>query len=402
MASASAFVHRPDHVPESLVFDFDYFHDPRLAADVHEGMMSLIGEAPDVFWTPRNGGHWVVTRWNDVNFVMTNPAIFSSHVMTPTATPGLKIPLPPQDLDAPDHMRHRLLLLQFLAPREVRRYEPITRALIGEIIDQIIGKGGCEFMADVGVPMPVKVFMTMMGMDLSRYAEFVVWVNDILGASDPNSRMGSYLAMNRYLGELIQQRLANPGDDPVSILLRSEIDGKRISVERVHEMCNLLFLAGLDTVTNAMAFIVRFLAQNSEVRHRLRDEPQKIPSAVEELMRRHAFVNIPRRVAENTEAIGPKMQAGDVVLCSLTAASNDPRNVSHPEIVDLDRPHSPHVAFNTGPHNCAGATLARIELKVFLEEWLSRIPDFAIAPGFVPKTRGGPVMALHELPLVWG
>jgi cytochrome P450 len=257
-------------------------------------------------------------------------------------------------------------------------------------------------MADVGVPMPVKVFMTMMGMDLSRYAEFVVWVNDILGASDPNSRMGSYMAMNRYLGELIQQRLANPGDDPVSILLRSEIDGKRISVERVHEMCNLLFLAGLDTVTNAMAFIVRFLAQNPEVRHRLRDEPQKIPSAVEELMRRHAFVNIPRRVAENTEAIGPKMQAGDVVLCSLTAASNDPRNVNHPEIVDLDRPHSPHVAFNTGPHNCAGATLARIELKVFLEEWLSRIPDFAIAPGFGPKTRGGPVMALHELPLVWG
>jgi cytochrome P450 len=402
MVSSHALAPRPAHVPEHLVFDFDYFHDPRLAADVHEGMISLIGAAPDVFWTPRNGGHWVATRWDHVNLVMTTPTIFSSQVQPPSAVQGMKIPLPPQDLDAPDHMRYRLLLLQFLAPKEIKRYEPVTRGLIGELIDRVIDTGGCEFMADIAVPMPVKVFMTMMGMDLARYAEFVSWVNDILGASNPDARVGSFMAMNRYLAELIELRLAEPGDDPVSILLRSEINGERISVQRVHEMLNLLFLAGLDTVTNAMAFITRFLADNPAVRHRLRDDPATIPAAVEELMRRHAFVNLPRRVAENTNALGPVMLAGDVLLCPLASASNDPRNVERPQEVDLDRPRSPHLAFNTGPHNCAGAALARIELKVFLEEWLRRIPDFAVAPGFEPKTRGGPVMAIHELPLVWG
>jgi cytochrome P450 len=392
---------RPPHVPDDRVFDFDYFHDERLRGDVHRGMMSLHADAPDVFWTPRNGGHWMVTRLADVQRVMTNPALFSNDSSPPTEVQATKIPLPPQDMDAPDHMRHRLVLLQFLAPKAVRPLEPIARALVTELIDALQGRDACEFMSAVAVPMPVKLFMSMMGMDLDRYIEFVGWVNDILGADDPMKRQNSFMAMNGYLQELIASRIANPGDDPVSLLLRSEVNGERLSIQRVHEMCNLLFLAGLDTVTNAMTFIMHHLAQHPGTQQFLRDNPDRIAGAVEEFMRRFAFVSVPRRVTQDTQILGVAMKANDLLLCSLTAASNDDRSIDAPAEVDLDRDKSPHVAFNTGPHNCAGAPLARLELRVFLEEWLRRMPDVALPPGFVPHMRGGSVMAMEGLQLIW-
>lgn len=391
----------PEHVPAERVFDFDYFHDPRLAGDVQRGMMSLHQDAPDVFWTPRNGGHWMVTRMVDLRMVMTRPELFSNDSPPPTVNEGPKIPLPPQDMDAPDHMRHRLLLLQFLAPKAVKQLEPAARALITELIDALDGRSGCEFMAAIAVPMPVKLFMTMMGMDLARYAEFVGWVNDILAADDPDKRAGSFMRMNMYLGELIALRMAEPGDDPVSILLRSEVNGERLTPTRVHEMCNLLFLAGLDTVTNAMTFITHHLAQHPNLQQQLRDDPATIPGAIEEFMRRFAFVSVPRRVRADTDVLGVPMRLDERVLCSLTAASNDDRYVGDPATVDLARKVPPHVAFNTGPHTCAGAPLARLELRVFLEEWLSRMPDVSLAPGFVPHVRGGSVMALERLDIVW-
>jgi cytochrome P450 len=391
----------PAHVPPELVFDFDYFDDPRLRSDVHEGMMSLHAEAPDVFWTPRNGGHWMLTRYADVTKAMTTPELFSSDSAVPTATPGPKIPLPPQDMDPPEHMRYRLLLLKFLAPKEVRKLEPRARELVVELIDAITDKGSCEFMQDFAVPMPVKLFMSMMEMDLDRYAEFVGWVNAILGSSDQQKRMTAFGEVSAYLNHLIARRIADPGDDPISLLLASEVNGEKLSVERVREMANLLFLAGLDTVTNAMTFIMHHLAQHPEHQKFLRANPERIAASVEELMRRFAFVSVVRRVTQDTDLLGVPMKTDDLVLASLTAASNDPRLVPEPEQVNFERPSKPHVAFNTGPHNCAGAPLARIELRVWLEEWLERLPDVSLAEGFTPHTRGGSVMALEELHLRW-
>jgi cytochrome P450 len=185
------------------------------------------------------------------------------------------------------------------------------------------------------------------------------------------------------------------------MLLASEIDGERLTEKRVLEMCNLLFLAGLDTVTNAMTFMTKHLAENPDQQQRLRDNPDLIPAAVEEFMRSYAFVNVPRRVAADTELNGARLRKGDIIISSLSAASSDDRLVDNPEAVDLDRGKSPHLAFNTGPHNCAGAHMARLELRVFLEEWLKRVPMFAVAPGYKPHARGGPVMALERLDIRW-
>ena len=185
------------------------------------------------------------------------------------------------------------------------------------------------------------------------------------------------------------------------MLLASDIDGEKLSVKRVHEMCNLLFVAGLDTVANAMTFIMYHLAQHPEVQQRLRANPEMANSAVEEFLRRYTFVNSPRRVTQDTEVGKVAMRAGDTVVLGFAACSNDPRNVPNPELLDLDRKASPHLAFSTGPHNCAGATLARLELRMFLQEWLGRMPDVHLAPGFVPRMRGGSVLGFTSLEIAW-
>jgi cytochrome P450 len=184
-------------------------------------------------------------------------------------------------------------------------------------------------------------------------------------------------------------------------LLRSTIDGQPISPQRAHEMCGLLFLAGLDTVTTAMTFIVAHLARHPELQQQLRARAEDIPSAVEELLRRYAFLNLPRRVTSDCELSGVRLLAGETIICVMAAVANDPDAFPDPDTVNLARANAPQIAFNVGPHSCVGAALARMELRIFLEEWLKRMPDVGIEPGFEPSTRGGAIMALKALPLVW-
>jgi len=394
----------PAHVPAHLVFDFDMYQDPRIKDDVQKGHMQLHEEAPDIFYSPRNGGYWIVTRFAEATHIMTHPKIFSSMRAFVRPTPPEKVvPLVPVHMDAPDHMRYRMLLLKFLSltPKEVKQWEPIARDLINELIDGLEGRKACEFRSTIAVPMPVKLFLGILKWDMDRFRDFNRWVDEILGSADLERIQPAYASMNQYLTEMIQSRVDNPGDDPVSMLLASEVNGERLSVKRVHEICNLLFVAGLDTVANAMTFIMYHLAQHPDVQQRLRANPDMAPAAVEEFLRRYAFVNTPRRVTQDTEVSGVLMKEGDTVVCSFAAASNDPRSVPHPEVLDLDRKSSPHLAFATGPHNCAGATLARLELRIFLQEWLRRMPDVRLAPEFVPHTRGGSVMGLTSLGIVW-
>jgi cytochrome P450 len=392
----------PPHIPAERVYDFDFFDGATLAGDPSGTHMALHERAPDVFFTPRNGGHWIATRAEDVRAIMTAPERFSSSLGGfPPKLAWLKLRLTPQDMDPPEHGGYRLLLMKFLGPKEVKRLEPQIRAQLGELIDRALAKGSVEFVADVAVPMPVKVFMSMMQWDLSRYAEFVRWANAILAGDSTWGRFTAFLRMRNFLNQQVRQRRERPGDDPISQLLASDIDGARVSEERVREICNLLFLAGLDTVTNALVFIVKHLAEHPEVQERLRRNPEQIPDAVEEFLRRYSFLNTPRRVTQDTEVGGVTLRKGEIVLASLSAASNDERQTADPARLDLDRAKPAHLAFNTGPHNCAGAALARLELKIFLETWLARVPPFRVAPGYTPEARGGPVMGLKTLPLVW-
>ena len=395
----NALASRPDHVPESLVYAFDYFTDPSRAVDVQAGMAQLHRAAPRVFWTPANGGHWIVSHMADLQTVSTRPDLFSSEVAPPFPFERGRTPAPPQDMDGREHLQHRMLLLQFFAPKAVRELEPKLRELMRGLLDEIGDERSCEFKTAVAIPFPVKLFLTLMGMELDRYAEFVSWVNDYIIGTDPQASVAAFRKMTAYIANMVDERLANPGDDVVSVLLRSEVDGVVLAPQTVRDMCKLLFVAGLDTVTNAMCFIMQHLARDHALQDRLREDPALIAPAIEEFLRRYSFVNLPRKARVDNDVLGVQMKAGDVVLISISAANNDDDAFVAPEKFDLNRPANRHIAFNTGPHNCVGAALARQELTVLLEEWLSRFPNVSL--GAVPPQRGGPIMSLTELQLVW-
>ena len=313
----------------------------------------------------------------------------------------MNLPIPPMDMDGRDHIEHRRLLLPFLSPRAIEPLVPGMRRIAAGAIDQLAGRRSCEFRSEVAVPIPVKLFMELMQFDTSRLDEILGWVETIVGGGDRDEIAPALIALNTYLGEIIAQRIGGSGNDPISQLLQSTIDGQQISPQRAHEMCGLLFLAGLETVTTAMPFVVAHLAQHPEMQRRLRAYEREIPSAVEELLRRYSFLNLPRRVTADCELAGVRLLAGETIICVMAAVGNDPEAFPEPEVVDFTRKNAPQIAFNVGPHSCVGAALARMELRIFLEEWLKRMPDISVEPGFVPWTRGGAIMALKALPLVW-
>jgi cytochrome P450 len=243
--------------------------------------------------------------------------------------------------------------------------------------------------------------MTIMKWDTSRLHEMVSWVPNITDGRSPEVRGAAFAKMSAYVSEVIEDRMAHPGNDPISLLLNSEVDGVRLDPDRVKEMTHLLFLAGLDTVTNAMTFAMHYLATDPALQDRLRAHPEDIPKAVEELLRRFSFVVTYRRVAKDTVFKGVFMKEGDLINCSLAGGSNDARIVDNPAVVDIDRKGAPNLAFNTGPHACVGAPLARAELRILLEEWLARMPNVSLAPAYVAPRHTGSIAKIERLDLVW-
>lgn len=392
----------PAHVPPDRVFDFDVFHDWRLVGDVEQGRFSLHADAPDIFWTPRNGGHWIATRYADIVRIMQTPELFASAgALIEPKRPLLNLPIPPLDMDPPEHGPHRALVMDFLSPKSVKAIEPEIHGRIDEVLAPLTEKSSCEFVSEVAVPIPAAVFLSIMAWDRSRFREFVDWTNRILRGGDRTPIRPALEALHDFLREIIAERLVRPGDDPVSRMLAAKIDGRRVPPERVHEICNLLFLAGLDTVTSAMTHIMHLLAREPAAQPWLRSNPQKVPHALEELLRRITFLNIPRRVARGCMLNGVRLEEGEMIVSSLRGASNDDGVTADPDRLDFTRRGAPHLAFNTGPHVCAGAVLARFEMRAFLKQWLARMPDVRLAPDFAPRIRGGTIMALERLDIVW-
>ena len=397
-----AFPSPPAHVPGERIFDFDLFYDPTIGRDAHEGHLRLLDVAPDIFWTPRNGGHWIATSYAAVTAVLKKPSLFSSvNAPVERTQPLLDLPVPPVDLDAPEHRPHRMLLLHFLSASATRAFEPEIRQLVSELIDDLKDERACEFRSRIAVPLPARMFATLMHLDPLRFREYASWVDAITAGGDRSRIAPAQRALNEFVAALIDARIAEPGDDPVSHLLGSSVDGQPLSRKRVHDMCCFLFLAGLDTLTKALTFIMNWLARHPEAQQSLRTDPGRIPQAVEELLRRLTFLNLARRVTEDCALEGVALRAEDIVICSLAAASNDNRFTPCASEVDFDRGITPHLAFGMGVHACPGAPLARTELRIFLEEWLRRMPDVGIAPGFEPRCRGGMVMGMEALHLAW-
>jgi cytochrome P450 len=389
---------------DHFIQHFDH-HDPRLGADPGQVYDTMLKTCP-VTHSDMHGGFWVVSDYDNVKYILQHPQLFTT-VHTVTVPPGLGTdrPLLPLELDPPEHVKYRSLLAPVFAPRRIAEMERAIRAVCTALIDGFIEMGRCEFVSEFAQPMPTRLFVSMMGLPDADTQRFHEWKNIILHGhhDDPAGvrRKQAGAEITTYCRHLIDQRKADPGEDIISVLLAGEVDGERLTDQEILDMTYLLFLAGLDTVASALSLSVGHLAQHGEARLRLVKDPSIIPSAVEELLRYESLIMAGRTVVEDVQVGGVQMHKGDRVLCNTISADRDTRQFPDADKVILDRDPNRHLAFSVGPHRCVGSHLARLELRVALEELLRRIPTFRLADGATVRRHLTSVAGIEELPLEW-
>jgi len=393
----------PDHVPADRVVEYDYTGDARVEEqnDFQLGLHTLHGNAPDVFYSPRNGGFWMVTRHDMMAKVLSDTEHFSNRVLEIPRiySDNVMIPL---NLDPPDHLPFRMVLMRHFSPATIRRMEPGIREWANRLIDKVIERGECEFGEEVGAAFPVSVFMQLVGWPLERFEEFRKVVHEFFRPDiAPADRVQVQSQIIAIVAEYFELRRHEPGDDLFSKLVNEQVRGRPLTTEELHSIGFLLFIAGLDTVANTLGFSFNYLAQREDIQERLASNPDEISEFVEESLRRFSIVQQPRIVKKDVEMFGVQFKVEDMVVCSLPAAGVDDRANPAPEKFDIDREERKHLAFSTGPHTCVGNILARAEMRILTEEWVRRIPRFHRKPGTEPIIRTGGVAALHNIQLEW-
>jgi cytochrome P450 len=403
----------PAHVPHEAVYDFDMRADPGLLADPHERVRELLREAPPVFWTPRNGGRWIVIGYPEIFEASRDPERFSSSYMTPERMQAMMAMVPkgmprtpqatPITMDPPEHAKFRGPLQKTFSPRAAINQIDDIRALTDQLIDAVIDQGHCDFIPAIAEPLPVTVFLKMMGLPTDRLAEFRELVHEFLANTTGDPIKGASLS-RKVADAMLPQIMArkdDPKDDIISLLWQAEIDGEPMTVELMEDYCVLLFIAGLDTVINGMGFAVRHLAADPELQDRLRANPDLIVEASEEMLRRYSFTIPMRRVAKDTEFAGWSLKQDEWLVLYYPGADLDPREFPDPEKFDLTRENKVHLAFGAGVHRCLGAHLARVELQVLYQQVLKRLPRFRLDPDKPATFHSGNIIAFDSLSIRW-
>jgi cytochrome P450 len=356
---------------------------------------------PPVFWTPQNTGHWVAARADVIEEVLNKPEFFSSRTLTPIKASNPNPPFAPLMIDPPDHTKYRNLIAPAMSPQAVEALGVKARALAIELIEGFQPQGRCEFIGDFAAHLPIAIFMSMVDLPAQDRVGLLEIADALVRTSSLEKQAVARQQLSDYTGQKIKERRANPGKDLISHLVASKVDGEPIDDGMLQGMLNLLMLAGLDTVAATMGFMARHLALNPEFRHALQAKPELIPRAVEELLRRYSIATPAREVIKEVELGGAHLKVGDMVLTPLAAFGLDELRYENSETVDLERKNRLHGAFGGGVHRCMGSMLARVELRIFLEEWLKRIPDFRIQAGAEVIVHPGSVASILALPLEW-
>jgi cytochrome P450 len=403
----------PDTPPvEDWATDYDIF-DPTYCADPGPIWADLRERCP-IAHTERWGGSFLATRYDDVaEMARLVPELSSQEFIVvppvPLVDPDTGEVLrarpyaPPISSDPPFHGVARRLLLQAFSPQAVARHEPYTRDLAQRLIDGFAGRGHCDGAVEFAQQIPPKVIAHLMGLDEDRGDDFVEWVRGVLefGATDPELRVATGLKMFAFWGEEIAKRRAQPTDDFISWLLQQDLDGEPVEDDHAMSTCNLLLVAGIDTTWSSIGSALWHLATHPADRQRLVDEPELIPTAVEELLRVYAPVTMGRLATEDVTVNGVTIPEGSRVLMNFPAANRDPKQFPDPDTVVIDRAHNRHVAFGIGIHRCAGSNLARMEMQVALSAFLERLPEFHLDDTAPVTWCGGQVRGPRTLPLTF-
>lgn len=383
--------------------DWDHTH-PDYAAKAPEIWDDLRGTCP-VAHTDRFGGAWLPTKHDDVAAIAKDTENFSSQgVVITDWRPDVPAPMgyaPPITSDPPFHALARKILLEFFSPKAIEGWEPIARETCRELIADIKASGAdvTDAATEYAQHIPVRVIADMLGLPREDGDKFRGFIHRIMEEPGQNSIDDWEETLDHYLNKKIAERREDLGDDLISYLCQADIDGMALEDAHVFGTIALLIIAGIDTTWSGIGSSLWHMAQHPEHRQRWINEPEVRPFAMEEFLRFYAPVTMARLVAREVEIGGCPMQPGDWTLLSFPSANRDPEAFEQADEFVMDRQRNRHTAFGLGIHRCAGSNLARMEMRVALEEWMIAFPDFELADPDAVTWSTGQVRGPRSIPV---
>lgn len=386
------------------MYDFDIWRLPDGVNSPHDQWFTLRQPGvPRIFYTPRNGGHWVLHHYDDTLEGYRDTDFFTNYPNGIPARKGGARKLIPVEIDPPEHVKYRNVLAPQFSPAALKRLQEHIRGRMIELIEPVVQRGHCDFVAEISGRLPTSIFLNLMGMPIADFDVIMDMEHTFLrGATEAIREQGANRILG-YVANYIEQASQQPGDNLTGVLLRArDANGEHWSREEIVNCAFLLYVAGLDTVTNMLGFIWHRLALEPDERRHVATHVQEIPQFVDELMRLCPPAVNARRARRDGVWRGVFMKAGDAVLNAPANANRDATRFPQPDEVVWNRTNArQHVAFGAGPHRCVGQHLARQEICIALEEWFKRIPEFQLDAGKSLHATMGNIMGFGSLPLVW-
>jgi cytochrome P450 len=384
--------------PQRLAEDFDP-SAPGAQADPYSVYGELRRTCP-VGRSTHYGGAWLLSRYEDVHDAATRPDVFSSSCAL-WPCPENPVPFLPLESDPPDQARYRAPLQAWFSPVRMAKLEPKIRSIVTGLIDQFVDLGHCDLATDLVLPVPPRVIALLLGLPEEDWPKFQDmadrWI--VAAAAQDESTLQSLMAdLSGYLWEQLEARKSHPADDLLTHIVHQEAwdDMERLGITL------FLLMAGHETTVGGTGMMLHTMALNPEVKERLVADPSLVVAAVEESLRKDPPVpHLARVLMQDTTVNGIDMHKGDKVVLIWASANHDESVFSDPEGFDLDRPNNRHLAFGAGIHRCLGAFLARLEMKVVLEEVLRRIPTYRIEDESQVRVEFQMSRCVKALPVVW-
>lgn len=389
-------------VPD-MTRSFDH-NDPGFVADPYPIYAEMRERCP-VLRSDRYGGYWILSRYDDVRRGLLDWETFSS------ATPGTTtIPISvrrafneiPLEVDPPDHTRYRAIVNPWFSKTTVEKLEPQIRRIATELIDAFADDEECDLVQQFALPLVGRSLAVFLHLPESEAEQWIEWMEGIFHGrlSDPARADHCSRELIEYLDEIAADRRRHPRDDYFSLLATATFDGRPLTDLEIRGYTVVTFTAGHETTVNGIGNSLWYLSEHPEDRARLIAEPRLLPGAIEEFLRFMSPIQmLGRNATRDVELHGQLIHQSDLVALSYGSANRDERVFEPADRCVIDRHPNRHLAFGTGPHACLGAHLARLEMRVALQEMLRRFPDHRVAEAErLRPTPHGDLLGFWSLP----
>jgi hypothetical protein len=363
-------------------------YDTEVMSDPHALYDRLRAQCP-VAHSERDEGFWIASKYKDIMAVTADPETYSSRfIMIPRYKYGADFTeRPPITCDPPRHTYFRRLLQPRFTHAQAQKWEPLIREVCVEALRPLVDAGGCDIVTEYSRKIPLGFTCKLVGVETSMEDTFSGWCHSMLESDDLDEVQRATGEISQYLVEQVQSRSDPSAPDIITLLANGDLGGEPLTVQDVVATAMVILVAGLDTTWNALSSAILHLADHPDDRRRLVEEPTLIPTAVEELLRFYAPVTLTRETNREVCLSGVTIPKDSLILLNWPAGNRDPEVFTEPDRVIIDRAENPHITFGTGIHRCLGAAIARLELRVAIEEWLRHIPEFEL-DGSDPVTFG--------------